>query len=453
MTLSIVVLAAGLGKRMCSTLPKVLHPLGGKPLLTHVITAAQALQPAGIYVIYGHQGERVRTQLADLNVQWIEQTQQLGTGHAALQAMPYLKGEQRILILFGDGPLISPQTLQKLLHNTPENNLGLLTVNLPDPTGLGRMLRDAAGKVLAVVEEKDATLEQKKISEVNGGIMLAPLGCLRRWLDALNNNNAQGEYYLPDIIAMAVKENMAITTMMPDAIAEVQGVNDRAQLAALERIYQQQQAEKLMLAGVTLRDPNRFDLRGDAQIAADVTIDINVILEGTVTIGAGSYIGPNCLLTNVEIGTNVQIKANSVIENAIIAENCVIGPFARIRPETVLAAGVHVGNFVEIKKSKVAQGSKINHLSYVGDATVGAGVNIGAGTITCNYDGVNKYQTIIGDDVFIGSNSQLIAPVTIGEGATIGAGSTIVRNAPAGTLTLSRAEQKTVAGWRRKKKS
>jgi bifunctional UDP-N-acetylglucosamine pyrophosphorylase/glucosamine-1-phosphate N-acetyltransferase len=451
MILSIVILAAGQGKRMCSALPKVLHPLGGKSLLTHVIDTAQSLNPQAIYVVYGCGGEQVKNQLAHLPVQWIEQTQQLGTGHAVLQAIPQIPDDHQVLIMLGDIPLISHSTLQKFLKHTEKNSIGLMTVHMPDPAGFGRIVRDKQNKVIGIVEEKDATAEQVKIQEINSYPILAPAGHLKSWLAAINNHNVQGEYYLPDIVPMAVKENIAITTTAAASVEEVQGVNDRAQLALLERYYQKQLAQQLMLSGVTLKDPTRFDARGELTIAQDVIIDINVILENKIVIGSGSYIGPNCLLRDVIIGNNVVIKANSVIEEAAIGDDCVIGPFARVRPGTHLAQEVHIGNFVEVKKSKIGKGSKINHLSYIGDATVGEAVNIGAGTITCNYDGVNKHQTIIGDGASIGSDTQLIAPVTIGEGATIGAGSTIVRDAPAGALTLSRVKQQTIDGWKSKR--
>lgn len=443
MTLNIIILAAGQGKRMKSHLPKMLHTLAGKTLLQHVVTAAEALSPTTIYVVYGHGGNEIRAHGKQLSVQWVEQQQQLGTGHAVTQVLPLLTQEGRVLVLVGDAPLISPALLQKLLTETPPNEVGVITAIVPDPAGLGRILRDVNGKVIGIVEEKDTTIEQKKIQEVNSGIIVAPLECLHRWLPKLQNHNAQGEYYLPDIMTMAVAEGIPITAIPADSYYEVQGVNDRAQLAMLERYYQRQLANNLMLAGVTLRDPERFDVRGTLEAARDVTIDVNVIIEGNVSIGKNSSIGPNTILRDVKIGENVTIKANSIIEEAEIANDCIIGPFARIRPGTKLDRGVHIGNFVEVKKSIVGTGSKINHLSYVGDATVGCEVNIGAGTITCNYDGVNKHQTIIEDRVFIGSDTQLVAPVTIGHDAIIGAGSTVIHDAPAEALTLTqRLEQR-----------
>jgi bifunctional UDP-N-acetylglucosamine pyrophosphorylase/glucosamine-1-phosphate N-acetyltransferase len=453
MTLSVVILAAGQGKRMHSTLPKVLHPLGGKPILAHIIAAAQSLNPHRIYVVYGHEGERIRQHFSAAPVQWVQQTQQLGTGHAVLQALPLIPDEHQVLTLAGDVPLITTATLQKLVNQTSAQEVGLITAYFSDPAGLGRIVRNEQNQVIAVIEDKDATPAQRQIQEINSAIIIAPAQQLRRWLPELKNHNIQNEYYLPDIILAAVAEKMKIVAVTVTSAEEVQGINDRAQLAILERCYQQQIARQLLLNGVTLKDPARFDARGELHIAQDVTLDVNVVLEGKVTIGAGSYVGPNCLLRDVVIGEQVLIKAHSVIEEAEIGNACVIGPFARIRPDTRLANDVHIGNFVEIKKSLIGQGSKINHLSYVGDATIGEKVNIGAGAITCNYDGANKYPTVIGDNVFIGSATQLVAPVTIGAGATIGAGSTIVRDAPPDTLTLSRAEQKTVLNWQRKKKS
>lgn len=443
MALNIIVLAAGQGKRMHSALPKMLHTLAGKTLLHHVVAAAEALHPAVIYVVYGHEGTKIQNQSRNLQVQWVEQKQQLGTGHAVAQVLPLITNEGSVLILVGDVPLITPAILQKLLTETAPNEIGLITVIMSNPTGLGRILRDPKGKIIGIIEDKDATLEQKKIQEINTGIIVAPVDCLRRWLPKLQNNNTQGEYYLPDIMAMAVAEGIPITAVQADSPYEVQGVNDRVQLAMLERHYQRQLANKLMLAGVTLRDPDRLDVRGELQVAHDVTIDVNVIIEGNVVIGKNSFIGSNTLLRDVKIGENVTIKANSVIEEATIADDCVIGPFARIRPGTKLEQGVHIGNFVEVKKSAIGVASKINHLSYVGDATVGREVNIGAGTITCNYDGINKHQTIIEDRVFIGSDTQLVAPVTIGHDAIIGAGSTVTQDAPAEALTLTqRLEQR-----------
>lgn len=449
MSLTIIILAAGQGKRMQSRLPKVLHKLADKSLLEHVVNAAQSLNPQNIYVVYGHAGDQVRNQLTHLETNWVEQKQQLGTGHAVAQAIPLIDDNAQVLILVGDAPLITPTTLQHLIQQTPKDSVGMVTINMPNPTGLGRIVRDQAGKVIAIVEEKDATPTQKQIQEINSGIIVAPANKLKNWLTNLKNNNHQNEYYLTDIVAMAVADKINITTTNANSPEEVQGINDRVQLAQLERYYQRKRAEQLMLNGVTLLDPKRLDIRGELDCAPDVTIDINVIIEGKVTIGSGSHIGPNTILRDVTIGENVVIKSNSVIEEATIANDCTIGPFARIRPGTQLANEVHVGNFVEIKNSEVAAKSKINHLSYVGDATIGQGVNIGAGTITCNYDGANKHRTIIEDEAFIGSNTALVAPITVGKRATIGAGSTLNRDAPADTLTLSRAEARTVSGWKR----
>jgi len=427
----------------------VLHQLAGKPLLSHIVGTAQQLQPDKIIVVYGHGGDEVRSQLADLPVRWVEQKAQLGTGHAVMQAMPVVSAESRVLVLFGDVPLITADTLRQLISATPIDAIGVVTAHVSNPAGLGRILRNADGHMIAVVEEKDATSTQKHIQEINTGILIAPARDLSRWLPALNNNNAQGEYYYPDIIKMAVNEKITIHTVSVTQTEEGQGINDRAQLAQLERFYQQKQAWQLMLAGVTLLDPTRFDLRGSAHIAADVTIDVNVILEGNITIGSNSYIGANTLLRNVNIGENVTIKAHTVIEDATIENDCEVGPFARIRPGTHLKRGVHVGNFAEVKKSIVGAGSKINHVSYTGDAIIGEKVNIRAGVITCNYDGVNKHQTTIGDHAFIGSNASLIAPVTIANHATIGAGSTIKRNVPENALAVTRGEQRIIENWSR----
>ncbi len=446
--LSVVILAAGQGTRMRSELPKVLHPVGGKPMLQHVIEAARGLAAENIYVVHGHGGEQVRAALASQPVQWVEQAEQLGTGHAVNQAMPLIPDHHTVMVLYGDVPLITPETLGRLAE-VARNGLGLLTTRLSDPRGYGRIVRDEGGRVLAIVEEKDATEQQRTIQEVNTGMLATGAAALRRWLNGLDNDNAQGEYYLTDVIAKAVGEGVMVETTQPGTVSEVMGVNNRVQLAALERDYQRRRSEELMLSGVTLLDPARFDLRGELKAGRDVVIDVNVVIEGEVSLGDGVYVGPNCCLRNVSVAAGTRINANSVLEEAEIGAGCRIGPFARIRPETRLADGVHIGNFVEIKKSQVAQGSKVNHLSYIGDSTVGSGVNVGAGVITCNYDGANKHRTIIGDNAFIGSDSQLVAPVEIGAGATIGAGSTITRDTPAGELTLARARQKTVHGWTR----
>ncbi|MEO8402366.1 MAG: bifunctional UDP-N-acetylglucosamine diphosphorylase/glucosamine-1-phosphate N-acetyltransferase GlmU [Gammaproteobacteria bacterium] len=453
MTLSIVILAAGLGKRMHSAEPKVLHRLAGSSLLEHVVHTAEKLKPQALpIIIYGHQGELVRHRLADLNVSWVLQNQQLGTGHAVQQALPTLPKSGQVLVLYGDVPLITLETLKNLIANTPENSLGIVTAELPDPAGFGRIIRNTKNQITAIIEEKDASEKQRDINEINTGIYLIPAALLHQWLPTLTNTNAQQEFYLTDLISIAVAEKISIVSIQPKHFEEILGVNNRLQLACLERFYQQQIAEKLMLQGVTLRDPHRFDVRGDVSIGQDVVIDINVILEGHVSIGNGCSIGPNTVLRNVVIGENTEIKANSFIDGAEIAESCSIGPFARIRPGTILASKSHIGNFVEIKNSMIGTASKISHLSYIGDSEIGNQVNIGAGTITCNYDGVNKHKTTIGDNVFVGSNTELIAPVTIGEGATIGAGSTITRNAPAHQLTVCRASQRSIDNWQRPKK-
>lgn len=453
MTLQVVILAAGKGKRMHSALPKVLHKLAGKALLERVIDVARHVSTgASPIIIYGHQGDMLITALQHHAARWIEQKEQLGTGHALLQALPEVKECDRVLILYGDVPLTSEQTLKTLIETTPKNAIGMLTANLQHPTGYGRIKRNAKHEVIGIVEEKDATNEERLITEVNSGIYFIPTQLLKKWLPKLKNHNAQQEYYLTDIIALANQEKIPVHTVTPNFHEEILGVNDRVQLAHLERFYQRQQAEHFMRQGVSIYDPARFDVRGDVKIGSDVVIDINVIFEGQVVIGNGCVIGPHCILKDVEIGDHVQVKANSVIEGANIANDCVIGPFARIRPETKLYAKAQVGNFVEIKKSVVGEGTKINHLSYVGDSTVGKFVNIGAGTITCNYDGVNKHKTTIGDEAFIGSSTQLVAPVKVGAGATIGAGSTITKDAPAHKLTLARAQQLTIENWERPKK-
>lgn len=451
--LDVIILAAGHGKRMHSTLPKVLHKLAGKPLLQYIVETIKGLQPHAVYVVYGNGGGQVPQCLGHLPVNWVKQTELLGTGHAVAQAIPEIKhDESRTLILLGDTPLVSLATLQKLIYATETHQIGLITLTTQQPFGLGRILRDQKGKVVQIVEEKDASSDQKKIQEVNSGIFYIPVKLLKRWLPKIKKMNAQGEYYLTDIITMAVEEKIEIVTVSSDIDGEMQGVNDRVQLAKLERYFQQQAAEKLMLAGVTLRDPQRFDLRGQLTVEKDVIIDVDVILEGENSIGANSSVGSHTILKDVKIGKNVEIKPYSLIEDAIIGDNCIIGPFARIRPGSVLKNNVHIGNFVEVKKSQIEQETKINHLSYIGDANIGKNVNIGAGTITCNYDGVVKNQTQIEDDVFVGSNTALIAPIRIQKGATIGAGSTLNKDVPAGKLTLNRAEVKTISNWKRPRK-
>jgi len=454
MTLSIIILAAGKGKRMRTDLPKVLHTLAGCTLLERVVRTAESLNPDTIYVVYGNGGHLVRSEMAHLHVEWVEQPEALGTGHAVSQVLPFLKKaakeNQQVLILYGDVPLISKDTLQRLLQNTPENALGLVVTELDNPTGFGRIIRDEIGNIAAIVEQKDATPEQQALHEINTGIMTTSAAHLQVWLPRLKSHNAQSEYYLTDIVAMAVADGYSVGGVLAHSQEEVRGVNNLLELAQLERIYQRQKAEELMREGVTLLDPNRFDVRGDITIAPDVIIDVNVILEGTVSIGAHTSIGPNTVLRNVKVGENVKIESNCVIENSVLDSGCTVGPFARIRPGTHIGKGARVGNFVEIKNTQLGEGSKAPHLSYLGDAIIGKNVNMGAGTITVNYDGVNKHQTIIEDEAFVGCDSQLIAPVTVGKGAYIGAGSTITTNPPANQLTVARAKQRSIEGWKKK---
>jgi len=452
MSLNVVILAAGKGTRMNSAISKVLHRLAGIPLLEHVVNTAKSLKNSKVFVVYGSGGQQVLDQLQHLPVTWIEQKKQLGTGHAVKQTLSSLTKTGRVLVLYGDVPLISEATLNHLLERTPKDAIGWLTEEVDDPAGLGRIVRDEDGNPVAIVEEKDATPEQKQINEINTGICLIPIKYLKSWLPILKNNNSQGEYYLTDIFAMALKHGVNITTVSPEASVEILGVNDNIQLAELERIWQMQKATEFMRQGLTLLDPTRFDLRGELTFGQDVTIDVNTIIEGKVHIDSNSCIGPNVLLKNAIIGKNVEIKANTIIEDSTVEEDCVIGPFARLRPGAALAKKAKVGNFVEIKKSKIGEGSKVNHLSYIGDTTMGKHVNIGAGTITCNYDGVHKSATKIEDEAFIGSNTSLVAPIEIEKRATIGAGSVITTNAPKNKLTLSRAKQTTIEGWKRPKK-
>jgi len=445
---SIVILAAGQGTRMRSALPKVLHPLADKPLIRHVLDTALQLKPENIYLVYGHGGELVKAATAEYAVRYVEQAEQLGTGHAVMQAMPEIPDDHQVMVLYGDVPLIGLETLQSMMQLT-DDTLGLLTVELEQPTGYGRIVRTLDGKVQRIVEEKDADVSIKKIKEINTGIMSVPAGRLHQWLAGLKNDNAQGEYYLTDVISLAVQAGLTVQTFTPETLEEVQGVNDHIQLSTLERYYQNQQALNLMRNGVTLRDPARIDVRGELTTGQDVLIDVNVVLEGKVELGERVNIAANCVIRNAKIGNDVEILPHSVIEDAVVETGCRIGPFARIRPDTHLAEHVHIGNFVEVKKSTVAQGSKINHLSYVGDSEVGSEVNIGAGTITCNYDGANKHKTIIGDRAFIGSDTQLVAPVNIGADVTIGAGATITKNVESGCLALTRSPQKSIPNWPR----
>ncbi len=448
MKLGIVILAAGQGTRMKSSLPKVLHPLAGRPLLAHVLDTARSLQPEKTVVVYGHGGELVRETINQPDLFWVEQSKQLGTGHAVQQAMPLLQDVDKVLVLYGDVPLIRQESLQALMSEA-ENGLGLMTVTLDDPKGYGRIERDSSGKVQSIVEQKDASEEQLAIPEINTGIMLVDTPHLLQWLQELSPQNAQGEYYLTDIIAMAVRDGVEIHVTQPADRIEAEGVNDRLQLATLERVMQRWQGEALMRDGVTLMDPARFDLRGRLTTGTDVILDVNVIMEGDVELGNGVSVGANTVLRNVQVADHVVIRENCVIEDAVIGPDSAIGPFSRIRPGTQLVGGAHVGNFVEIKNSTIGQGSKVNHLSYIGDTRMGSGVNIGAGTITCNYDGAFKHRTTIEDKAFIGSNAALVAPVCIGEDATIGAGSVIAKDAEAGELTVARGRQVTIKGWKR----
>ena len=447
MVLNIVILAAGKGTRMHSDKPKVLHSLAGKSLLQHVVDSAHTLNPAQIIVVYGHGGEMVPQSLQESKVKSVLQEPQLGTGHAVQQSLPFLDDSSVTLVLYGDVPLIQQGTLEKIL--TVQNTLSLLTQNLEDPKGYGRIVRDTEGRVRSIIEEKDATSEQRKIREINTGILAAPTSLLRKWLLKLRNENTQGEYYLTDIVAMAVAEGLKVNTVQVENAWEVAGINSKTQLAALERLWQGELAGRLLLQGVTLADPARVDIRGELTCERDVEIDVGCIFEGRVHLAKGVKVGAYSVVKNANISAYTQIAPYSHIDRAEIGEHCQIGPFARIRPGSKLHNEVHVGNFVEVKNSEIANQSKANHLSYIGDATIGQRVNIGAGTITCNYDGANKFRTVIEDDAFIGSDTQLVAPVTVGRGATIGAGSTITKDTPPGGLTLSRAKQLYVPGWQR----
>ncbi|GLK87314.1 bifunctional UDP-N-acetylglucosamine diphosphorylase/glucosamine-1-phosphate N-acetyltransferase GlmU [Pseudomonas turukhanskensis] len=448
MSLDIVILAAGQGTRMRSALPKVLHPIAGKSMLGHVIDTARKLAPSSMQVVIGHGADKVREQLAADDLSFVLQAEQLGTGHAVAQALPKLSADT-VLILYGDVPLIEEQTLQRLLALVNEQQLGLLTVELADPTGYGRILRNEHGSVQAIVEQKDATDAQRAIREGNTGILAVPGKRLADWLGRLSNSNAQGEYYLTDVIAMAVADGLVVATEQAGDEMEVLGANDRIQLAQLERHYQYRAGRRLMAQGVTLIDPARFDVRGEVTVGRDVLIDINVILEGQVILEDNVQIGPNCLIKNSTLRKGAIVKANSHLEGAEVGEGADCGPFARLRPGSVLGAKAHVGNFVELKNAVLGEGAKAGHLSYLGDAQIGARTNIGAGTITCNYDGANKHRTVLGADVFIGSNSALVAPVTLGDGATTGAGSVITADVPAQTLGVGRAKQRNIEGWKR----
>lgn len=451
--LSIVILAAGQGTRMRSARPKVLQPLAGRPLLAHVIGTARELEPAAIHVVYGHGGEQVPQALANEAVNWVEQAEQLGTGHAVQQVLPALPDDHTVLVLYGDVPLMRAATLRQLTQ-AADNTLALLTAQAADPAGYGRIVR-TGGQVQRIVEHKDASEQERGITEINTGLLACPATHLRKWLAAVRNDNAQREYYLTDIVALAVQDGVPVTGIVADDYDEVHGINDRAQLAHAEHLYRQRQSAMLLTAGVTLIDPARIDVRGSLQCGQDVVIDINTVFEGDVQLGSNVRIGPHCVIRDSAIADNAEIFSHCVIDNAAIGKDCQIGPFARLRPGTKLAEQARIGNFVELKNTDFGAGSKANHLAYLGDATIGRDVNIGCGTITCNYDGANKHRTIIEDGVFIGSDTQLIAPVTVGKGATIGAGTTLTKDAPPEELTLSRAKQVTVPGWKRpvKKKS
>ncbi|WP_343316427.1 bifunctional UDP-N-acetylglucosamine diphosphorylase/glucosamine-1-phosphate N-acetyltransferase GlmU [Acinetobacter soli] len=451
MTTTVIILAAGKGTRMRSSLPKVLQPLAGRPLLGHVIQTAKQLHAQNIITIYGHGGEHVQQQFQQENIQWVEQAEQLGTGHAVQMTLPVLPQEGMSLILYGDVPLVRQETLDQLLAVSSATGIGMITLNVDNPTGYGRIIRDN-DKIQAIVEHKDATEQQRQIQEINTGIYCVSNQKLHAWLPKLSNNNAQGEYYLTDIVAMAVADGLEIASIQPELAYEVEGVNDRLQLAALEREFQLQQAKSLMQQGLTLSDPARFDVRGTLKIGQDVKIDINVIIEGDCELGDFVEIGAGCVLKNTRIAAGTKVQPYSVFENAVVGENTLIGPFARLRPGAELANDVHIGNFVEVKNTRIGVGSKANHFTYLGDAEVGAGSNIGAGTITCNYDGANKFKTVIGDAAFIGSNSSLVAPVHIGNGATVGAGSVITRDVSDNALAFERTQQIEKANYQRPQK-
>ena len=440
MSISVIILAAGKGTRMRSSLPKVLQPLAGRPLLGHVIETAQKLQADNIITIYGHGGDLVQHEFAKEQVQWVEQAEQLGTGHAVKVTLPVLAQDGLSLILSGDVPCITTQTLQKLLDASQASGIGLVTLTLPDASGYGRIVREN-GQIQAIIEHKDASDEQRKIQEINTGIYCVSNAKLHQWLPKLSNNNAQGEYYLTDIVAMAIQDGLEVASVEPERAFEVEGVNDRVQLARLEREYQAFQAKQLMQQGVHLIDPSRFDLRGSLTVGQDVRIDINVIIEGNCEFGNNVEIGAGCIIKNTKIAAGTKVQPYSVFDSAIVGENTQIGPFARLRPGAKLANEVHIGNFVEVKNTSIGLGSKANHFTYLGDAEIGAGSNIGAGTITCNYDGANKFKTIIGDAAFIGSNSSLVAPVKIGNGATVGAGSVITHDVADNSLAFERSKQ------------
>ncbi|MEO9385860.1 bifunctional UDP-N-acetylglucosamine diphosphorylase/glucosamine-1-phosphate N-acetyltransferase GlmU [Chromobacterium phragmitis] len=450
-SLSIVILAAGKGKRMYSSMPKVLHPIGGEPMLARVIRTARGLNPSRLVVVYGHGGDQVRERIGDGDIVWAEQAEQLGTGHALKMALPNLPVDGKTLVLYGDVPLTKTGTLQRLI-DAAGRGMAVLTDVLDDASGYGRMVRGADGKLKAIVEHKDCTPEQLAIREINTGMMALPNARLAGWLNALKNGNAQGEYYLTDVLELAVKDGVAVESASVDASWEAAGVNNKLQLVELERILQANQARALLEAGVTLADPARIDIRGEVTHGMDVSIDVGCVFEGAVALGDQVEIGAYCVLKNVKIAAGTKIAPYSHLEDAVVGEACKIGPYARLRPGAELAARVHIGNFVEVKKSKVGEGSKVNHLTYIGDAEIGRKVNVGAGSVTCNYDGVNKFKTVIGDDVFVGSGTLMVAPVTLEDGATIAAGSVVNKTAPAGQLTVARARQTSVPGWKRPQK-
>ena len=452
MPLSVVILAAGQGKRMASDLPKVLQPLAGRPLLAHVVATARALDPDAIHVVHGHGADQVRAAITGGDIHWVLQAEQKGTGHAVMQAMPGVADGQTVLVLYGDVPLIRVETLRDLVARSGPKSLALLSARLPDPAGYGRVIRDTAGRVARIVEDKDANHKERAVNEINTGVLTAPAAKLRGWLALLTADNSQGEYYLTDCIVAAVRDGCAVEAVVTGTAAEVLGVNDKLQLAEAEAAHRASRAAELMRAGVTVIDPARLDVRGTVSCGRDVLLDVNVILEGKVKLGDRVKVGAGCVLRECELGNDCEVRMNSLVEGAIAGAGCVIGPFARLRPGTRLADGVHIGNFVEVKNSDIGAGSKANHLTYLGDTTVGRAVNVGAGTVTCNYDGVNKHRTEIGDGAFIGSGAMLVAPVSVGKDATIGAGSTITKPAPAGKLTVERSRQLTVDNWKRPEK-
>jgi len=449
MATTVIILAAGQGKRMRSDLPKVLHPLAGQPLLQHVLASATALKPREIRVVHGHGGGQVQAAFLGQPISWFHQFEQKGTGHAVQQALAKIPASDVVLILYGDVPLVRPATLKKLVARAAKGQVAVLTADMVNPTGYGRILRSNRGAVTAIVEEKDATAKQREICEVNTGLLACPAGRLAKWIGRLKPNNAQKEYYLTDVIGLAVQGKVPVTAVSAESEDEVLGINDKAQLAAAEKILRRWRTNELMAAGVTLTDPERIDIRGELLCGQDVVIEPDVIFEGVVHIGDGARIGAFTLIRNTLIGAGTVVHPHSLIEDGVIGPNCEIGPYARMRPGVEMAEGSKLGNFVEVKKSVIGRGSKVNHLSYIGDATIGEKVNVGAGTITCNYDGANKHRTIIGDGAFIGSGVELVAPVEIGAGATVGAGSTITKAAPAGQLTIERSRQLSIPGWKR----